>query len=182
MAATTPAASARVTLGERDSRPFTTREKREGGEWFREKNGRQVLRIHDGKGSCKYWRAPRPRPRPHRRATRRRNQCILQQAVAEDSQLPDSAEVIRVLQHSLHNVLRRAEVVEQKLQGPIAKSAQFSEQVATGVVAATLATVPQSPCTESDCNTKACTDSDCNTKAVQALRGQFNATMVHSSV
>ena len=174
MSATTRAAFARVTLGERNYGPFTTRKKRGGEHWFREKNGRRVLRISDGRGHQRFWRAPKPRPRPNRRANKSRRQEILRE-VSNDNQvyanIPDSAEVICVLQSSLKNAWRKteaaeakAESAEQKLKDMIATSARFAEQVALGEV--------------TNHTTAAHLHSDKQSnegKTVKTLRGQLNA-------
>ena len=94
-----------------------TEERREGGQWFFEKNKRVVLKMHDENGRCKYWRAPRPRPRPHRRHNRRRGKHIVRAALFNQTPTTaPAAEVIQVLQASLRNSLRRAESAERALQ------------------------------------------------------------------
>ena len=93
-------------------------ERREGGKWFFEKNKRVVLKMHDETGRCRYWRAPRPRPRPHRRQIRRRGQQIVRAALSNEN-TPSTTppqEAIQVLQASLRNSLRRAESAEKELQ------------------------------------------------------------------
>ena len=95
----------------------------EGGEergrkWCFEKNKRDVLKMHDETGRCRYWRAPRPRPRPHRRQIRRRGQQIARAALSNEN-TPSTTppqEAIQVLQASLRNSLRRAESAEKELQ------------------------------------------------------------------
>ena len=82
-----------------------TEEKREGGNWFFEKNRRVVLKLHDETGRCRYWRAPRPRARPHSRQIRRKGQQVVKAGLFND-QTPTTtpaAEVIQVLQASLVN-------------------------------------------------------------------------------
>ena len=93
-------------------------EKREGENWFFEKNRRVVLKMHDEHGRCRYWRAPRPRPRPHRRQIRRRRQQIVKAALSYENSpsTTPAQDVIQVLQASLRNSLRRAEAAEKALQ------------------------------------------------------------------
>ena len=87
-------------------------EKQEGKKWFFEKNRRAVLKMHDDHGRCRYWRARRPRPRPHRRRIR---QQIVKAALSyENSPFTTSAQdSMRVLQAPL---CRRAEAAEKALR------------------------------------------------------------------
>ena len=58
-----------------------TEERREGGKGVLKKNKRAVLKLHDKAGRCMYWRAPRRRPRPHRRQKMRRKGQIDRAAI-----------------------------------------------------------------------------------------------------
>jgi len=87
--------------------PATTRGEREGIHWFRERNGRKVMKFSDGT----YWRAPRPRPRPNRRKRRHSAKQILQQLLTpeepQSTPTSEAAEVVQVLQKALRNALIR---------------------------------------------------------------------------
>jgi hypothetical protein len=118
LAATCGAAS-HVTSWQR-TRPLTSRGKEEGGQWFREKSGRRVLKLRL-ESSChrqRYWRAPRPRLRPHRRRQRRQDMETLQAALprhttSRTAASTDAELVIQVLQRSLCTALQRAQVAEK---------------------------------------------------------------------
>ena len=82
---------------------------------------RVVLKMHDEHERFRYWRVPRPRPRPHRRQVRtmvrRRQQQIVKAALFGDQPptTTSAEEVIKVLQASLQNLLRRAESAKKEL-------------------------------------------------------------------
>jgi len=170
--AATRAAELRVT-SKRAVQPFTTRG--EGGErkWLSERSGRRVLRISDGCGKARYWRAPKPRPRPNRRARRVRRQEIVQASSKSRSATaqfpPDAAEVIMVLQQSLQRAVKRAEDAEQKLQELVQRSAKYAESVAVQSSAARCQVAAAIQAPKSNVNLMA-------KKASRKLRGRLSIT------
>jgi len=108
----------RVTLDWRAT-PFTCRGK-EDTKWKREKTGRWVLRTSNGHGKTTYWRAPRPRPRLHRRQRRRLKQEVVDEAMARDHRRPQSLEeahtVIQVLQDAMQASIAKELAMRAKLQ------------------------------------------------------------------
>lgn len=115
----------RVTLDWRAA-PFTLRG-REETKWIREKNGRRLLLTSSGKQ--KYWRAPRPRPRLHRRQRRRRKKKVIEAALSKDTTPPpnlaEAQAAIQVLQAALRASLEREQKLAQKLQYGIDKTNQL---------------------------------------------------------
>lgn len=121
-AATRVQPAPRVTLNWQ-AQPFTLKE-REDKKWKREKNGRRVLVTSRG-GKAKYWRAPRPRPRLHRRLRRKEKQgvikCALKQSAANPASLHEAEVAIKVLQEALRSALQREDSLKSKLQQAVAK-------------------------------------------------------------
>lgn len=110
--------ASRVTLNWQ-AVPFTCRGKEET-KWKREKNGRRVLRTLTGGGKLKYWRAPRPRPRMHRRSKRRCKKKVIHTALAQEEIVPmhlaEAQVTIQVLQGALRAALQRETALKEKLQ------------------------------------------------------------------
>jgi len=119
--ATTRAPSAsRVTLNWQ-AVPFTCRRKEES-KWTREKNGRWVLRTSNGRGKVTYWRAPRPRPRQHRRARRRHNKEVVAQQAHDNTPPADLSQAHAAIQ-ALQAALRASWAREEQLQSKLRQSA-----------------------------------------------------------
>ena len=119
LAATRGASASHVTSWQ-GTRLLTTRGKAEGGKWFRERNGRKVLKLGLGSSGCyKFWRAPRPRPKPHRRRQRQQVketltvQLALSQYTTIASTATNAEVVIQVLQRSLSIAIMRVQVAEK---------------------------------------------------------------------
>ena len=108
----------RVTLDWRAT-PFTCRGKEEA-KWRREKNGRRVLRTLNGHGKTIYWRAPRPRPRLHRRQRRRIKQEVMDAAIDRNESPPmsllEAHTGIQVLQDAVRASVARELELRKKLQ------------------------------------------------------------------
>lgn len=82
---------------------------------------------YDGKQV--YWRAPRPRPRLHRRSKRRWKNVAIKAALTKDvapaATLQEAQVAITVLQQALRSALQREEALKDKLQ----KSAKQSNKL-----------------------------------------------------
>ena len=119
LVATHDASASHVTAWQR-TRLLTARGNEEGGKWFREKYGRMVWKLRLESSSCQrhqYWRVPRPRPKPNRRAARGRSTPIIRVALSSATANQTPAEdVIRVLQDALSKAVDRAAAAESKLK------------------------------------------------------------------
>jgi len=86
----------------------------------REKSGRWVLKSTNGHGKTVYWRAPRPRPRLHRRQRRRLKQEVMDAAMDCDSSPPlrlnEAHIAIQVLQNAVRDSVARELELQRKLQ------------------------------------------------------------------
>lgn len=96
--------------------PFVSRGMEET-KWIREKNGRRVLkRTSIGGGKAKYWRAPRPRAREHRRRRRGGRKAVLVAAFERDPRPRTSRIDAHVAMQVLQDACRKAHEKTRQLE------------------------------------------------------------------
>jgi len=128
-AATRVHAAPRVTL-DWQAVPFTCREK-EKTKWIREKGGRMVLKSLDEHGKAKYWRAPRPRQRLHRRKRRTRKKEVMDNAMSNacpPKSLEEAHTAIQVLQDAVRASVARESKLQMTLQATKDKLRDFHDK------------------------------------------------------